>query len=134
MREAMLKTYLAVMFGGAMGTGLRMWLSGVLAARYGETFPVGTLVVNVVGCFVIGAFAGITGPEGMFLTSPLTRQIVTIGVLGGFTTFSSFGMQTFSLVSDGDWLRAGMNVILSLVLCLIAVWLGHIAASAFNQR
>lgn len=130
----MLKTYLAVMAGGAMGTGLRMWLSGLLAARYGETFPIGTLVVNVVGCFVIGTFAALTGPEGLFLTSPLTRQIVTIGVLGGFTTFSSFGLQTFNLFAEGDWLRAGLNAILSLVLCILAVWPGHSVAAAFNQR
>jgi len=129
-----LKTYIAVMFGGALGTGLRMWLSSFLAVRYGETFPVGTLAVNVVGCFIIGAFAAMTGPEGMIMTSPVTRQFVTIGVLGGFTTFSSFGLQTFSLFSDGDWLRAGLNMVLSLVLCLLAVWLGHLAASLFNQR
>ncbi len=122
------------MFGGALGTGMRMWLSTFLAVRYGETFPVGTLAVNVTGCFIIGAFAAMTGPGGMIMTSPVTRQFVTIGVLGGFTTFSSFGMQTFSLFSDGDWLRAGLNVVLSLVLCLLAVWLGHLAASLFNQR
>ena len=130
----MLKTYLAVMLGGAAGTGLRMWLSGFLATRYGETFPIGTLVVNVTGCFVIGIFAALTGPEGPFLTSPLTRQFVTIGVLGGFTTFSSFGLQTFNLLADGEWWRGGLNAVLSLVLCILAVWLGHIVAAAFNQR
>jgi len=117
-----------------MGTGMRMWLSSFLAVRYGETFPVGTLAVNIIGCFIIGVFAALTGPGGMVMTSPVTRQFVTIGVLGGFTTFSSFGMQTFSLFTDGDWLKAGLNVILSLVLCLLAVWLGHLAASIFNQR
>src|SRR5205085_4974403 len=103
----MLKTYLAVMLGGAFGTGLRLWLSGALAVRYGEAFPVGTLVVNVVGSFIIGLFAALTGPEGLLLTSPLTRQVVMIGVLGGFTTFSSFSFQTMSLLGDGEWLRAG---------------------------
>lgn len=130
----MLKTYLAVMLGGAAGTGLRMWLSGICDAKYGETFPVGTLVVNVVGCFVIGAFASLAGPEGTVMTSPLTRQIVTIGVLGGFTTFSSFGLQTFNLMANGDWLRAGLNAMLSLVLCLAAVWMGHVAAGVVGQR
>jgi CrcB protein len=130
----MLKTYFAVMLGGAAGTGLRMWISGAMAAKYGETFPVGTLVVNVSGCFVIGCFAALTGPEGVFLTSPLARQIVMIGVLGGFTTFSSFSLQTLNLLSDGEWMRAGLNVILSVVLCLIAVWLGHVVAAALNQR
>ncbi len=130
----MLKTYLAVMLGGAFGTGLRMALSGWLAAKYGETFPVGTLVVNVSGCFVIGIFATLTGPDGMFFTSALTRQVVMLGVLGGYTTFSSFGLQTFNLFQDGEWLRAGLNAALSVVLCLIAVWLGHVVATLFNHR
>ncbi len=130
----MLKTYLAVMLGGAAGTGLRMALSGWLAAKCGETFPVGTLFVNVTGCFIIGIFAALTGPDGLFFTSPLTRQVVMLGVLGGYTTFSSFGLQTFNLFQDGEWLRAGVNAILSLVLCVLAVWLGHLVATFFNQR
>src|SRR5215212_1864193 len=79
----MLKTYLAVMLGGAFGTGLRLWLSGALATRYGEAFPVGTLVVNVAGSFIIGLFAALTGPDGLISASPLTRQFVMVGVLGG---------------------------------------------------
>ncbi len=130
----MLKTYFAVMLGGAAGTGLRMWIAGMFTAKYGETFPIGTLVVNVVGCFVIGAFAALTGPEGPIMTSLVTRQMVTIGVLGGFTTFSAFSLQTFNLMADGDWMRAGLNVMLSLVLCMLAVWLGHVAAGAVSQR
>jgi CrcB protein len=130
----MLKTYLAVMLGGALGTGLRMALSGWLAAKCGETFPIGTLVVNISGCFVIGAFAELTGPDGVFFTSPLARQVVMLGVLGGYTTFSSFGLQTLNLAQDGEWLRAGSNAVLSLVLCLLAVWLGHALAALLNQR
>ena len=130
----MLRIYLAVMLGGAAGTGLRMWLSGLLAAKCGESFPIGTLVVNVLGCFVIGAFAAITGPEGLITTSPVTRQIVTIGVLGGFTTFSAFGLKTFELMAEGNWFRAGLNVILSVVLCLLAVWVGHIAGGAISHH
>jgi fluoride exporter len=127
-------TYLAVMFGGALGTGARMWLSTFLASRYGETFPVGTLVVNVLGCFVIGLFAGLTGPEGPILASPVTRQFVTIGILGGFTTFSSFSLQTLNLLSDGQWLRGGMNVLLSVALCMLAVWIGHVFAAYLQHR
>lgn len=130
----MLKTYLAVMLGGAIGTGMRMALSAWLASRYGTFFPVGTLAVNVFGCFAIGLFATLTGPEGFLFTGPLTRQMVMIGMLGGFTTFSSFSLQTLTLAQDGEWLRAGLNVILSLFLCLVAVWLGHAAASLINQR
>ena len=130
----MLKTYLAVMCGGAVGTGLRLWLSGFLAARYGETFPVGTLVVNVSGCFVIGLFNGLTSPEGVIFTSPLTRQVVMIGVLGGYTTFSSFSLQTLNLLNDGEWLRGSMNMFLSLALCMLGVWLGQSLAAVLNQR
>jgi CrcB protein len=130
----MLKTYLAVMLGGAVGTALRFVLSNWFAGRYGETFPVGTIVVNVTGCFVIGLFAALTGPDGVFLASPLTRQVVMIGVLGGYTTFSSFSLQTLNLLSGGEWLRASWNVMLSVMGCLIAVWLGQLVASFINQR
>jgi len=130
----MLKTYLAVMLGGAVGTALRFGLSQWFAVNYGETFPVGTIVVNVTGCFVIGLFATLTGPDGIFLASSLTRQVVMIGVLGGYTTFSSFSLQTLNLVSGGEWLRAGWNVLLSVILCLVAVWLGQLLASLINQR
>jgi len=128
------KTYLAVMAGGALGTGLRLFLSGLLAAKYGETFPIGTLAVNVAGSFVIGIFVALTGPEGAFLVTPLSRQFVTIGVIGGFTTFSSFSLQTFNLLGDGEWLRGGLNVLLSVVLCLLGVWLGHGLGASINQR
>ena len=130
----MLKTYLAVMGGGAVGTGLRMWLSGLLAGKYGETFPVGTLVVNVIGSFIISFFAGLVGPDGPLLASSLVRQVVMVGVLGGFTTFSSFSFQTLNLLHDGQWARAFANVVLSVALCLFAVWLGHVAAQALHQR
>jgi CrcB protein len=130
----MLKTYLGVMLGGAIGTGLRMWMSSALAARYGETFPIGTLAVNVLGCFVIGVVATVTGPEGVYFTSPFMRQFLMIGVLGGYTTFSSFGLQTMTLLQDGEWFRASLNVILSVFLCLVAVRLGMVVATLFNQR
>lgn len=129
-----LRAYLAIMAGGALGTGLRVWLSGLLAVKYGETFPVGTLVVNVIGSFVISFFAGMVGPDGPLLASALTRQVVMLGVLGGFTTFSSFSFQTLNLVNDGQWARAGANLGLSFALCMFAVWLGQIAAQALTQR
>ena len=129
-----MKAYLAIMLGGAVGTGLRMWLSGLLAARYGETFPVGTLIVNITGSFVISFFAGLAGPDGRLLVSPLARQIVMVGILGGFTTFSAFSFQTLNLFNDGEWGRAFANIGLSLILCLLAVWLGQIAAAILNHR
>jgi CrcB protein len=120
----MLKTYFAVMCGGAFGTAMRFWLSGFLASR----------VVNISGCFVIGFFNTLTGPEGVFFTSSLTRQVVMIGILGGFTTFSSFSLQTLNLLHDGEWFRGSMNILLSVLLCLVGVTLGHLLASVLNQR
>jgi len=130
---ALLKTYCAVMLGGAVGTALRFGLSNWFASHYGETFPVGTIVVNVTGCFIIGFFNTLTGSETL-LVSPLTRQAVMIGVLGGYTTFSSFSLQTLNLMNNREWLHASWNVLLSVALCLVAVWLGQLAASLINQR
>ncbi len=123
--------YLSIMLGGALGTGARVWLSGLVASRYGEVFPLGTLVVNVTGCFLAGAFAAVSDPSGRFLVSPQVRQFFLIGVLGGYTTFSSFGLQTMDLAQSGDWLKASLNAGASLILCLFAVWLGRAAAMAF---
>lgn len=130
----MLMPYFIVMVGGALGSGARMWLSLFVGERFGETFPMGTLVVNALGCLAIGIFSALTGPDGMVLTSPLVRQFVMIGVLGGFTTFSSFGLQTVSLMSDGEWLYAALNVVLSVVVCLAFVWLGIILASIITPK
>lgn len=129
-----LSLYLAVMAGGAVGTALRMAISLWVADRYAPAFPLGTLVVNVVGCFVIGLFGGLTtGPNAVWLVSPILRQAVMVGVLGGFTTFSSFSLQTLALANDGEWLQAGLNIAASLVLCLVGVWLGSLLASAITS-
>jgi CrcB protein len=126
-------TYLWIGLGSALGGMARYWCSGFVADRIGETFPWGTLLVNVVGSFIIGFFATLTAPDGRLLVGSTARQFVMVGVLGGYTTFSSFSLQTLNLVRDGEWLRAGANIVLSVVLCLVAVWLGHIAAAALNQ-
>jgi CrcB protein len=85
-------------------------------------------VVNVTGCFAIGVFAALTDPEGLFLVSPGFRRFFMIGVCGGYTTFSSFSLQTLDLIRDGDWFKAGLNTLLSFVLCLAAAALGRILA------
>jgi CrcB protein len=108
-------------------------MSGTLAARFGETFPVGTFVVNALGCLIIGFFTALTSPDGPFLVSPLVRQFVCIGVLGGFTTFSSFGLQTITLLTEGEWFYAGLYVLLSLVVCLAFVWAGIMLGSALTK-
>jgi len=102
--------------------------SGFIAERVGESFPLGTLVVNVTGSFVIGFFAVLTAPEGPALASPRFRQFFMMGLCGGYTTFSSFSLQTLDLLRDGDWLKASLNTMLSFACCLGAVWLGRILA------
>ncbi|MGI8891468.1 MAG: fluoride efflux transporter CrcB [Chthoniobacterales bacterium] len=127
-------TYFWIMAGGALGSGARFWASGLVADRLGETFPLGTLFVNVTGCFVIGFFVALTEPGGPFLVAPRLREFVMIGILGGYTTFSSFSLQTLELARGGDWFRAGLNTVLSLVCCLVAVWLGRSLAVMLVHR
>ena len=127
-------SYVLVMLGGAVGTGTRFWVSGFVAEHAGEVFPLGTLVVNVTGSFVIGFFAAFTDPEGAVLVSSRFRQFFMIGVCGGYTTFSSFSLQTLDFVRDGDWLKASLNTLLSFACCLGAVWLGRILALALLPK
>jgi fluoride exporter len=126
-------SYLWVAIGGALGSVARFWCSGFVALMVGGTFPWGTMLVNVVGSFVIGFFATLTGPDGRFLVAPDVRTFVMIGFCGGYTTFSSFSIQTLALAQDGQWLQVGGNILLSVTLCLAAAWLGHIAAASLNQ-
>lgn len=121
-----------VAFGGALGTVGRYVLSGLVARLIGETFPWGTLIVNVSGSFIIGFFATLTGPDGRYFLGSTGRQFVMTGICGGYTTFSSFSLQTQNLIDDGQWLSAGANVGLSVGLCLIAVWAGCALAATVN--
>jgi CrcB protein len=129
----MMVNLLWVGLGGALGSMARYWLSGVVAQRCGETFPWGTMVVNVSGCFVVGLFVSLTGTDGRWMVNPTARQFVVVGILGGYTTFSSFSLQTLNLAREGEWLWAGANIMLSVVLCLLAVFIGHSTAEAFNK-
>jgi fluoride exporter len=125
--------YLWIAIGGALGSVGRFWFSGVVARHFGATFPWGTLLVNVSGSLVIGFFATLTGPDGRWLVPAWFRQqFFMLGVCGGFTTFSSFSLQTLTLAEEGEWLYAGANVVLSVVSCLAAVWLGHLLAASLN--
>lgn len=108
---------------GLIGTLFRYWLSGFVARRYGETFPLGTLVVNVIGCLIAGAVFNLT--EERFLVNPTLRTVILIGLLGGFTTFSSYGLQTFTLLRDGEFGFASLNIVVSNVLGLFMVWIGY---------
>jgi CrcB protein len=118
----MMKTFL-IGLAGLVGTLIRYWLSGVLARRYGETFPLGTLAVNLIGCFVVGLLFYLM--QERYLIDQNLRSIVLIGLLGGFTTFSSFGLQTFTLLRDGEFAFATTNLLASNVLGLLLVWAGY---------
>jgi fluoride exporter len=131
--ENVLQTYVYVMIGSALGGAGRYWSSGFVARNFGETFPWGTVAVNVVGSFVIGFFATLSGPDGRFLIGTNARQFVMVGLCGGYTTFSSFSLQTLNLIRDDEWLLAVGNTGLSFALCMASVWLGHLAAASFNQ-
>jgi fluoride exporter len=124
--------YLWIAAGSALGGVARYFCTGVASRLLGETFPWGTLFVNVTGSFIIGFFATLTGPDGRIFAGTTTRQFVMTGILGGFTTFSSFSLQSLNLANDGEWLQAGGNVVGSGVLCLVAVWLGHMLALSLN--
>ena len=127
-----MSAYLWIGLGSALGGMGRYWCSGAIARLFGETFPWGTITVNVVGSFLIGFIATLTAPDGRILMGTSARHFLMIGVLGGYTTFSSFSLQTLALARE-DWFRAGGNVVLSVVLCLIAVVLGHMLAASLNQ-
>jgi CrcB protein len=118
-----------VALGSALGGMARYGVSGIVANRVGETFPWGTLVVNVSGCLVIGVFAAIIAPGGPLAGSLTVRELVLVGLCGGYTTFSSFSLQTLALARDGEWARALGNIGGSVALCLLAVWLGFAAGA-----
>ena len=125
--------YVWVCLGGAIGSGIRFWISGMIAEGLGQTFPFGTLTVNVTGSFVIGILAAMTAPEGRWILTPAARAFLMIGLCGGYTTFSSFSVQTLALAQEGEWARVVMNTLLSVVLCLVAVWLGYAAIALVNK-
>lgn len=132
----LLMQYLVIGLGGALGSMLRFGLGSLIDSNVQKTgyiFPWGTIIVNVTGCFVIGFIYTISIGEGRMMLSSLTRQFIMIGILGGYTTFSSFSLQTLTLAQSGQWWGAAANVVLSVVLCLVGVWLGAMLAGSLNQ-
>jgi len=129
-------SYLWVGIGGALGSILRFWLAGLITATpAGEAFPLGTMVINISGSFVIGIFGAMTGTDSKFSLHwrALAVQLVMVGICGGFTTFSSFSLQTLNLARSGHWIYAGLNVGLSVVLCMAGVWLGYALGETLNR-
>ena len=125
-------TYFWIALGSALGGMARFACSNLAVSWWGPSFPWGTLIINVVGSFVIGFFGTLTGPDGRMMVAGDTRQFVMVGLCGGYTTFSSFSLQTLNLVREGQMLGAGANILLSVVLCLVAVWLGYAIGAALG--
>jgi CrcB protein len=126
--------YVWIALGSALGGVARYACQGWAARLISETFPWGTLIVNIVGCSFIGFFATFTSADGRFIVGPTMRQFVMVGICGGYTTFSSFSLDALNLARGGQWAHAAGYILGSLVLCLLGVWLGHIGAVALNGR
>ena len=112
---------LCIALGSALAGVARFAVSGFVGRHFGETFPWGTLIVNGTGSLVIGFFATVTDPTGRLPVGASARQFMMTGVLGGFTTYSSFSRQTLHLVSEGEWPQASANTAATLVLGFVAV-------------
>jgi len=124
--------YFWIFLGAGLGGVARFAVSAAVAQQWGESFPLGTLIVNVSGSFVIGFFATLVSPEGLFSANTTARHFVTTGILGGYTTYSAFSLQTLNLMRGGQWVYAGTYVGGTLVLCFAAVLLGHVCALALG--
>ena len=127
-------TYLWVALGGALGSVARFALSTFIARRFGEDFPWGTVFVNVTGSFLIGVLAALSESSGKLAGAVTLQHFLVVGICGGYTTFSAFSIQTLELARGGHAVAAGLNVLVSVVLCLIAVWCGHLLGSAFRAN
>lgn len=125
-----MSVYFWIALGGALGSVARFAGSELAFRWWGGEFPWGTVIVNISGCFALGLFAALTGPEGRWPVSTELRQFFIIGVCGGYTTFSSFSWQTLTMLQNGAWIKAAANVVLSVTLCMLAVWIGHSLGSA----
>jgi CrcB protein len=111
-----MQNYFLVFVGGGIGAAARYWLSGWVPAKIQSDLPVGTLTVNILGCFLIGFL--MSAFEERFLAQPSMRVFLTIGILGGFTTFSTFSFETVALMRDGEVLFATANIVVSILTCI----------------
>jgi len=130
---ASLKPFILVALGSACGGVGRFWISLQMAKRFGENLPIGTMVANVTGCLLIGLAAAFTVQNGKTQISASVQQFLMIGLLGGYTTFSSFSLQTLGLMKTGHLGYAVGNAFLSLLLCMLAVWAGTGIGSVLNR-
>lgn len=124
--------YLLAGLGGAIGSIGRVMMTNTVSRWAGDEFPFGTIAVNVTGSLLMGLLAGYGNTEpGRLLFSPGARTFLMIGVLGGYTTFSSFSLQTFLLLEQGNISGALLNILLSVLLCVAGIWVGFMAIRAF---
>jgi fluoride exporter len=128
-----MRNYVWVAIGSALGGVFRYGCALVASAWLGDAFPWGTTFINVLGSFIIGFFASATGPDGRWLVRPGLRVFVMVGFCGGYTTFSSFSLQTLNLMRAGEMGAAALNIIGSVVLCLAGVWVGYLVGALVNQ-
>ncbi|MBS0471642.1 MAG: fluoride efflux transporter CrcB [Proteobacteria bacterium] len=126
-------TFLYVMAGGAVGS-LARYLLSLAMLPVSKDLPWGTIGINILGSFIIGFFGTLTLAHGRYPVSENIRLFVMIGICGGFTTFSSFSLQTLDLLRNGAMMRAGVNIVVSVALCVAAVAVGHFIAAQLNQH
>jgi fluoride exporter len=120
----MIGAYVAVAVGGAIGSVARFWMTGAMTSVTGGRFPWGTLLINIIGAFIIGGVAGVTLTPTRMGIHPDIRIFLMTGICGGFTTFSAFSLQTLELIQTGDVIPAALYAAASVALCLLAVWGG----------
>jgi CrcB protein len=126
-------TVLWIACGGALGSLARYYVAEALSRLMGAAFPWGTVLVNISGSLLIGFIAGGAGSAGRWVDSAFARQFLMVGVCGGYTTFSAFSLQTFTMLETGDVGRAGMNVAVSVLACVAATAAGYAAAAALTR-
>ena len=117
-----MSNYVFVFVGGGIGASIRYWLSGLIPRYLGTNFPFGIISVNILGCFFIGFL--MSAMEDRFLAMPELRIFLTIGILGGFTTFSTFSYETISLLRDAEFFKSALYIIGTVTLCLFGTYVG----------
>jgi len=126
-------SYISVALGSIVGAVARFLVSVLFVSQFGDRFPWGTLFVNVTGSFAIGFYAALTGPDGRLFATPRQRQFVMVGICGGYTTFSAFSLETLRLAQSGNVRAAFLNLLISIIGWLLAVWMGHAIAMRLNR-
>jgi fluoride exporter len=126
-------SYISVALGSVVGGVARYLVSVLFLSELGAGFPWGTLFVNVTGSFIIGFYSALTSPDGRFIATPRQRQFVMVGICGGYTTFSAFSLETLRLAQSGQVLSASLNIGISIICWMTAVWIGYTLATRLNR-